>query len=75
MQGFKRAREVANATGMTVGPETSPGPLIQTDAQILEYIKQDLAPIHQASATCKLFATNMDCSDYANSTRCNGWQK
>lgn len=54
VQGFKRAREIANATGITVGPETSPGPLTETDAQILEYIKQSLAPIHHASATCKL---------------------
>ena len=53
VQGFKRAREIANLTGITVGPETSPGIQTQTDAQILEYIKQSLAPIHHASATCK----------------------
>ena len=53
VQGFKRAREIANLTGITVGPETSPGIQTQTDAQILEYNKQTLAPIHHASATCK----------------------
>ncbi|MCJ1458167.1 hypothetical protein MMC28_008538 [Mycoblastus sanguinarius] len=58
VQGFKRAREIANATGITVGPETSPGAQIQTDAQILEYIKQDLAPIHHASAACAMGGNN-----------------
>ncbi|KAK3173823.1 hypothetical protein OEA41_007155 [Lepraria neglecta] len=53
VQGFKRARQIANATGITIGPEFSPGPETQTDAQILEYIKQNLVPIHHASATCK----------------------
>ncbi|KAL8695900.1 MAG: hypothetical protein Q9201_007910, partial [Fulgogasparrea decipioides] len=51
IQGFKRAREIANATGIIVGPETSPGPQVQTDAQILEFIKESLAPIHHAVAT------------------------
>ncbi|KAL9591440.1 MAG: hypothetical protein Q9179_007719 [Wetmoreana sp. 5 TL-2023] len=54
IQGFKRAREIANATGIIVGPETSPGPQVQTDAQILEFIKESLAPIHHAVATCAM---------------------
>ena len=56
VQGLKRAREIANATGITVGAEIAPGTQVQTDAQILEYIKQTLAPIHHASATCELRA-------------------
>ena len=72
VQGFKRAREIANATGITVGPETSPGAQIQTDAQILEYIKQDLAPIHHASAACKLPTRSEKCSNSADSVRRNG---
>ena len=75
VQGFKRAREIAMATGMTIGPETSPGPLTQTDAQILEYIKQDLAPIHHASATCRLSLTGKNHLDHADSSRRNGRQK
>ena len=53
VQGFKRAREIANASGIVLGPEFLPGPQTQTNAQILEYIRQTMAPIHHASATCK----------------------
>ena len=50
--GFKRARELAAATGITVGPEVLPGAQVQTDLQILEYIRGSVGPIHHASATC-----------------------
>ena len=53
MQGFKVARDLAAASGITVGPELSPGPGVQSDAQILEAIKAFLAPIHHAVGTCK----------------------
>lgn len=53
VQGFKRARQVAAATGATVGPEFFPGPSTQSNAQILRYIRETLAPIHHASTTCK----------------------
>ncbi|KAI4129721.1 MAG: hypothetical protein LQ338_002105 [Usnochroma carphineum] len=52
VQGFKRARQIAKATSIVVGPEVFPGPQVQTDEQILEFIRQTLAPIHHASATC-----------------------
>lgn len=54
VQGFKRARQVANATGVIVGREYLPGPAIQTDAQILEYIRQTVGTIWHACGTCKL---------------------
>ena len=54
VQGFRRAREIAKATGITVGAEVSPGIQAQTDAQILEFIKQNVGTIHHASATCEL---------------------
>ena len=75
IQGFKRAREIANMTGITIGPETSPGTQTQTNAQILEYIKQNLAPIHHASGTCKLLVMSRYHLYYADSTRFNGSQK
>lgn len=50
--GFKRARQLAAATGITVGPEVFPGPQIQTDEQILQFIRGTVGPIHHASATC-----------------------
>ncbi|TVY91829.1 Dehydrogenase [Lachnellula willkommii] len=51
VQGFKRARQVIASAGISVGPEFSPGPSVQTDSEILEYIKETIAPIHHASAT------------------------
>lgn len=51
--GFKRARQIANATGVVVGSEYAPGPGTQTDSEILEFIKNTLAPIHHAVGTCK----------------------
>lgn len=56
VQGFKRARQLAAATGITVGPEYSPGSSTQSDAQILSYIKKTVAPFHHASATCMYFS-------------------
>ena len=53
VQAFKRARAIGNSTGINVGPEFYPGPSVQTDDQILQYIRSTLAPIHHASATCK----------------------
>lgn len=50
---FRRARQIANATGMIVGPEFDPGPATQTDAQILEFIKRTLITIHHGAGTCK----------------------
>ena len=55
VQAFRRAREIGVATGITVGAEMAPGPHVQTDAAILAYIKETLAPIHHAVGTCKLF--------------------
>lgn len=55
IQGLKRARQIAAASGVTAMPEFAPGPTIETDAQILDYIQQSLAPIHHASATCEQF--------------------
>ena len=53
VQGLKVARDMAAASGITVGPELSPGPDVQSDAQILEAIRASLAPIHHAVGTCK----------------------
>ena len=53
VQGLKRARQIAAASGITVKPEFAPGPTIETDAEILNYIQQSLGPIHHASATCE----------------------
>ncbi|KAL8974484.1 MAG: hypothetical protein Q9197_001274 [Variospora fuerteventurae] len=52
--GFKRARQLAAAIGITVGPEVFPGPQVQTDEQILQFIRGTVGPIHHASATCAM---------------------
>lgn len=52
--GFKRARQLAAAIGITVGPEVLPGPQVQTDEEILQFIRGTVGPIHHASATCGL---------------------
>lgn len=50
---FKRARQLAAATGIIVGPEVLPGPEVETDEQILDFVRGTVGPIHHASATCK----------------------
>jgi len=54
IQGFKVARDIAKMSGITVGPEFFPGPSVQTDAQILEVLKEITGPIHHAVATCTI---------------------
>lgn len=53
IQAFKRLQQLANATGITRG-DFSPGPAVQTDAQILKFIGSVLSPLHHAAATCKM---------------------
>lgn len=50
---FHRARQLANATGLVVGPEFFPGPVVQSDEQILEWIKGSVTTIHHAVGTCE----------------------
>lgn len=54
VQGIRRARELASSFGVVSGPELAPGSAVQTDAQILEYIKQTAGPSHHAVGTCEL---------------------
>ena len=55
IQGFKRARQIAAASGVTKAPEFAPGPGTETDAQILEYLQRTVITIHHASTTCEHF--------------------
>ena len=52
VQGLKVARDLAAASGIIDSPEIVPGPAIQTDAQILQYIQQTAYTIHHAVASC-----------------------
>ncbi|KAI9843172.1 MAG: hypothetical protein M1838_002735, partial [Thelocarpon superellum] len=52
---FKRQREVwSHLSNITIGEEIFPGPAVQSDADILHVIRQALAPIWHAAATCKM---------------------
>lgn len=52
---FKRQRQVwANLARVTAGPEKIPGPAVRTDAEILHFIRDALAPVWHAAATCKM---------------------
>ena len=54
---YKRARQFFATPAMKqilIGPEYFPGPQVQTDAQILEIVRQSLNTIYHASATCAM---------------------
>lgn len=52
---FKRQREVwSHMSDITLGPEYYPGPSVQSDVDILQAIRESLAPIWHAAATCKM---------------------
>lgn len=52
---FKRQRDVWKAlSNITVGPEYYPGPQVQSDADILSFIRKNVIPIWHAAATCKM---------------------
>lgn len=56
MQGVRRAREIIAAFGGIVsGEEVAPGKGVQSDEQILEYLRETVVTIHHAAATCKFF--------------------
>lgn len=52
VQAFKRARKIAEESGIAIS-EALPGLAVQSDEEILKYIKETTVPIHHASATCK----------------------
>ncbi|KAF6237754.1 hypothetical protein HO173_003955 [Letharia columbiana] len=52
---FKRSREVWKfMSNITVGEEYLPGPQVQSDADILNFIRQALSPVWHAASTCKM---------------------
>lgn len=52
---FKRQRDVWKAlSNITIGAEYFPGPQVQSDADILAFIRRNVIPIWHAAATCKM---------------------
>ena len=43
---------------LTLGDEAYPGPAVQTDAQILDWIRSAVTPIWHAASTCKMGQRN-----------------
>jgi choline dehydrogenase len=61
IQATKRARQIMASPALApirLGSEIMPGEEVQTDAQILEYIRNNLFMNWHAAATCKMGRTN-----------------
>lgn len=56
VQAYRRARQAWQAIpeGIRIGEEVSPGNNVTTDAQLVDHIKQNIAPIHHASSSCAM---------------------
>lgn len=54
--GFKRTRDAwaEGLAGLTIGAEKIPGIGVQTDEEILAFIRKSLAPVWHAACTCKM---------------------
>ncbi|KAL3471574.1 hypothetical protein BJX99DRAFT_266623 [Aspergillus californicus] len=51
---LKRARQAFNLTGITIGDEHRPGPDVQTDEEILEFVRSTIVPVWHAAGTCAM---------------------
>lgn len=51
---FKRLRAAWALSDISIDPEKFPGAAIQSDADILNYIRDTVAPVWHASGTCKM---------------------
>ena len=54
VQAVKRARQIASSTGIVLGAEISPGPNVQSDEDILDFIRQSVVSLHHPAATCAM---------------------
>ena len=52
IQGVRRARDLSASYGVTTA-EIAPGPAVQSDADILDFVKLTVGPSHHAVATCE----------------------
>ncbi|KAL4805204.1 hypothetical protein BDV18DRAFT_165935 [Aspergillus unguis] len=56
--GFKRLRETWAHINVTIGDEHLPGSSIQTDDEIIEFIRSTLVPVYHAAGTCAMGRTD-----------------
>lgn len=53
VQAFRRIREIAKYSGVVV-EEVAPGPNVQSDADVLQWIRDNGSLVYHASATCAM---------------------
>ena len=61
VQAFRRCREVFNTSAVQpilIGDEFVPGAAVQTDEEILAYLRQSVSTVYHASCTCKMGVEN-----------------
>ncbi|BCR89569.1 GMC family oxidoreductase [Aspergillus chevalieri] len=58
VEGLRRVRVFANATGVLAGEEILPGPDVQSDGEILNWVRSAATPSHHAVGTCKMGRSN-----------------
>lgn len=56
---FKRLRAAWAQSNISTGPEYAPGAAVQSDAEILAYIQDTVAPVWHASGTCKMVSIHV----------------
>lgn len=56
VQAYRRIREFWSHIEIKTGPEEAPGSNVTSDADLLEYIRGAVSPIHHASSTCRFRA-------------------
>ena len=54
VQAYRRIREFWSHVNITTGPEERPGGNVTSDADILDFIRGAVGPIHHATSTCEL---------------------
>ena len=75
---FKRQRQVWNVLAsynLTIGSEALPGPWVQSDADILNFIRESLIEVWHAAATCKMGRSNDTMAVIDSSTRVYGTKR
>ena len=74
VQAFHRVREWVAASGIMIN-EYQPGSQVQSDSDILEWIKNNANLIYHASASCKMGADNDTTAVLDSKARVRGVQK
>lgn len=75
---FKRMRQAFQSKAMEpvlIGDEYNPGPHVQSDEEILEFIKDNVMPIWHAACTCKMGTADDDMAVVDSQARVYGVER